>query len=223
VTDERNFIDSPFREVGTKFSLLDNKLYFSLATYRFEKSVFSDTVIGSSESAYESKGYEFEVVYRPVKGLTLMGSFGDQKSKYKNGFPFTTRPLTEEEVALNSGAIQYLGDSTRYANNPNKYRSGYPQFAANFFAIYEFENGFGVGAGPQYKSSFYNDNERTIKLPDALIWNANVFYRGKTWETFLRLNNITSEEYFIGSTFAPTMIVTKAEPFNWEVSVKYKF
>lgn len=223
VSGNQNFIDAPFREVGTKFSLFDNKLYLSFATYRFEKSVFSNTIIGNSESAYESKGYEIEAVYKPVRGLTIMGSIGDQKSKYKNGFPFTTRPLTEEEVALSSGAIQYLGDATRYANNPNKYRSGYPQFAANLFAVYEFENGFGIGAGPQYKSSFFNDNERTIKLPNALIWNANLFYRGRTWEVFLRLNNITSEDYFIGSSFAPTMIVTKAEPFNWEVSVKYKF
>lgn len=226
VTDERNFIDAPFREIGTKFSLFENKLFLSLSTYRFEKTVFSNTIIGSSESAYESKGYEFEATYRPVERFTIIGSFGDQKSKYKNGFPFTTVPMTEEQVALNSGAIQYdviNPEDVRYANNPDAERAGYPQFTANLFMIYEFENGFGVGAGPQYKSSFYNDNEHTIKLPDALIWNANVFYRGKTWEAFLRLNNITSEEYFIGSSFAPTMIVTKAEPFNWEVSVKYKF
>lgn len=223
ITDERNFIDAPFREVGTKFSLFNRKLFLTAATYRFSKSVFSDNILGTDESSYESKGYEVEAVYKPVRGFTLMGSFGQQKSNYKNGFPFTTRPLTEEDVALSGGAIQYSGDATRYANNPKFVREGYPQFTANLFAIYEFENGFGFGIGPQYKSSFFNDNERTIKLPSVLVWNANLFWRGDKWEVFARINNLTDEDYFIGSSFAPTMIVTKAEPVNVEVSVKYKF
>lgn len=220
-----NFIDAPFREVGTKFSLLDRKLFLTASTYRFTKTTFSDNVaMVANESEYESKGYEVEAVYKPVRGLTIMGSFGQQISKYKNGFPFTTFPSTEEDIALGGGAIPYgPGSGPRFANNPNMIRSGYPQFSANLFAIYEFENGFGFGVGPQYKSSFYNDNERTIKLPNALIWNANLFWRGDKWEVFARLNNITSEDYFIGSTFAPNMIVTKAEPFSWEVAVKYKF
>ncbi len=226
IGSESNFIDAPFREVGTKLSLLENKLFLTAAAYRFDKTVFSENILGSSESAYESKGYEIEMVYKPVSGFTLMGSFGQQTSKYKNGFPFTTAPLTEEDTALSGGAIQYdviNPSSVRYANNPNAVREGYPRFTANLFGIYEFENGFGFGVGPQYKSSFYNDNERTIKLPNALVWNANLFWRGDKWEVFARLNNITSEDYFIGSSFAPTMIVTKAEPFNWEVAVKYKF
>lgn len=226
VSSESNFIDSPFREVGTKFSLFDKKLFLTAAAYKFDKAVLGRNITGSSESEYESKGYEVEAVYKPTRGLTLMGSFGRQVSKYKNGFPFTTVPLTAEDVALSSGAIQYdviNPEDVRYANNPNAVRSGYPLFAANLFAIYEFENGFGFGFGPQYKDEFWNDNERTVKLPDALVWNANLFWRGDKWEVFSRFNNITNEEYFTGSSFAPTMIVTKAEEFNWEVSVKYKF
>ncbi len=221
-----NFIEAPFYEAGTKFALLDKKLFLSASVYKFEKTVLSNTVIGTGESSYESIGYELELNYKPTKNFSMLANIGEQESKYTNGFPFTTAPLSEEDVALTAGAIQYdvvSPESVRYANNPDKIRQGYPLLVANVFAIYEFDNGFGAGFGPQYKSEFYNDNEKTIKLPEALIWNANLFYRGTTWEVFLRLNNVTDEDYFIGSSFAPTMIVTKAEPFNWEVSVKYKF
>jgi len=228
VLGTRNFADSPFQEVGTKFSVLDKKLFLTASLYRFEKSSFGVTPFGQAEDTkYRSEGYEFEAVYKPINRFTILGSFGQQESKYLGGIPFATRPLTDEQVALTGNAIQYgpFGGlpATRFANNLDAVRQGYPQFTANLFAVYEFENGFGIGAGPQYKSDFYNNNEKTIKLPEALVWNVNLFYRTEKWEVFARLNNVTDEDFFIGSTFAPTMIVTKAEPFNWEVAVKYKF
>jgi len=221
-----NFIEAPFYEAGTKFALLNKKLFLTASVYKFEKTVLSETIIGSGESSYESIGYELELSYKPTRNFALMASLGEQESTYLGGFPFTTAPLSAEDVALTSGAIQYdvvSPQSVRYANNPEKVRQGYPLLTANLFATYAFDNGFGAGFGPQYKADFYNDNEKTIKLPSALVWNANLFYRGDKWEVFLRLNNVTDDDYFIGSSFAPTMIVTKAEPFNWEVSVKYKF
>jgi iron complex outermembrane recepter protein len=234
---ERNFIQAPFYEVGTKFALLDRKLFLTASAYKFEKTVLSESIIGSGESSYESRGYEIEAVYKPTNHFTISSNIGQQESVYQGDFPFTTLPLTAQNVALTSGSIQYGANNSkgsfpsltpaqyqaRYANNPDRVRQGYPLFTANLFATYTFDNGFGFGAGPQYKSSFFNDNEKTIKLPSAFTWNANLFYRGEKWEVFLRVNNVTDEEYFIGSSFAPTLIVTKAEPRNWEVSVKYKF
>jgi len=232
-----NFIEAPFYEAGTKFALLNKTLFFTASIYKFEKTVLSNTIIGSGESSYESIGYELELNYKPNRNFQVSASLGEQESKYTGDFPFTTVPQSEQDVALTSGAIQYgpynsnggfpgftaADYEARYANNPDKIRQGYPLMTANLFAAYTFDNGFGIGAGPQYKDAFFNDNEKTIKLPSALVWNANIYYRGTTWEVFLRVNNVTDEDYFIGSTFAPTMIVTKAEPMNWEISVKYKF
>lgn len=226
IGSESNFIEAPFYEAGTKLAFLNKTLFLTASVYKFEKTVLSETIVGSGESSYESIGYELELAYKPNRNFQLLASVGEQESTYIGGFPFTTAPLSEEDVALTSGAIQYdvvSPESVRYANNPDKIRQGYPLLVGNLFASYTFDNGFGFGAGPQYKDSFFNDNEKTIKLPSALVWNANLFYRGDTWEVFLRLNNVTDEDYFIGSSFAPTMIVTKAEPMNWEVSVKYKF
>ena len=132
--------------------------------------------------------------------------------------------MTPEQVALYAGAIVYdVVSPDRNANNTTKERRGYPQFSANLFAMFSFENGFGVGVGPSYKEGFWLNNEQTLKLPEVTIWNANIFYRTERYEFFLRLNNLTNEDYFIGASFAPTMIVTKAEPLEAQFSMKFKF
>ena len=220
-----NFNESPFYEGGVKMSLMGGKFFASAAVYQFEKTTLADLPTGAIDtSEYKSEGYEVEFSYSPTPMFTLVGSFGEQKATYVGGFPFSTSPITPEQVALYSGAIVYdVVSGDRFANNTTFERRGYPQYSANLFAMLSFENGFGIGVGPSYKEDFWLDNEQTLKLPDALIWNANLFYRTDRYEFFLRLNNLTNEDYFIGASFAPTMIVTKAEPLEAQLSMKFKF
>ncbi len=224
---ERNFVEAPFYEGGVKVGLLDGRLYGAASVYTYEKETLANLPTGAIDSdRYEASGYEFELSFAATDQLTIVANFGEQVSKFEGGFPFTTVPMTPEQVALYAGAIQYdvvRPTNVRYARNPEAERAGYPQFAANLFAVLNFKNGFGVGFGPSYKEAFWLDNERTLRLPDALVWNANLFYKAERWEVFARFNNLTSEDYFLGSTFAPTMIVTKAEPFEAQVSFKIKF
>ncbi len=228
---EGNFLDAPFYEGGIKFNLLDGRFYAAASAYRYKKSSISRNVAGTDTNAYEAEGYELELTFAPTRHFSLIANIGDQQAKYLNEFPFTTAPFwTDENVALYSGSIQYNWDprivgatTDRYANNPEGLRAGYPMFAWNVFAVFTFDNGFGFGAGPSYKEAFWLDNEHTLRLPESLVWNANLFYRANTWEIFLRLDNLTDEDYFIGSSFAPTMIVTKAKPLEAYLSVKLKF
>ncbi|MCF3648575.1 TonB-dependent siderophore receptor [Synoicihabitans lomoniglobus] len=220
-----NFVEAPFYEGGIKTSLLDGKLFGSFAVYQFEKSTLADLPTGAvDESAYTSEGYEVEFSYAPTPMFTIVGSFGEQKATYDGGFPFATSPMTPEQTALYAGAIVYdVVSGDRYDANPSNERSGYPLFSANLFAVLTFQNGFGLGVGPSYKESFWLNDEHTLKLPEVTVWNANLFYRTDRYEVFLRLNNFTDEDYFIGASFAPTMIVTKAEPIEAQLSVKFKF
>lgn len=228
---EGNFREAPFYEGGIKVSSADGKFFASLSAYEYEKTTISRNVTGVDTNAYEAEGYEFELTWAPTDNFTLIGNIGELEARYLNRFPFTTFPYgSAENVALYSGAIQYswdarvVGESTgRYANNPDGLRAGYPQMSWNVFAVYNFDNGFGLGVGPSYKEDFWLDNEHTLKLPDSLVWNANLFYKAESYEVFLRLNNVTDEDYFIGSSFAPTMIVTKAKPFEAQLSLKVKF
>ncbi len=220
-----NFNEAPFYEGGIKASLMEGKFFASFAVYEYEKTTLANLPTGAVDtSAYTSDGYEFEFSYAPTPMFTIVGSIGEQKATYDGGFPFSTSPMTPEQTALYAGAIVYdVVSGDRFDNNTTLERRGYPQFSANLFAMLSFENGFGIGLGPSYKESFWLDNEQTLKLPEATIWNANLFYRTDRYEFFLRINNLTNEDYFIGASFAPTMIVTKAEPLEAQFSMKFKF
>ena len=226
---EGNFAETPFYEGGLKFSLIEGALFASVAAYEYEKSTLATLPIGGLDSnQFKSTGVEFEMTYTPTKQLSIVANYGEQESKYVNNFPFTTRPFTPQQVALYSGSIQYgpfggSPSSARYANNPEGIRSGLPEKSANVYFMYALDNGFGFGVGPSYKAAFWLDNERTIRLPKSLVWNANLFYKAKRFEVLLRLSNFTDEDYFLGSSFAPTMIVTKAKPFEVNLTTTVKF
>jgi iron complex outermembrane receptor protein len=226
---EGNFAKTPFYEGGVKFNLLKNTLYASAAAYQFEKSTLATIPIGGVDSSrYRAKGYELELTYTPTKNLSVVANLGETKAKYLTRFPFATRPFTPEQVALYSGSIQYgpFGQGpggSRYVNNPEGYRAGLPEQNANLYVVYQFDNGFGAGVGPSWKKEFWLNNEHTIKLPASTVWNANLFYKAKRFELLLRLSNFTNEDYFIGSSFAPTMIVTKAKPFEANLTTTIKF
>jgi hypothetical protein len=53
--------------------------------------------------------------------------------------------------------------------------------------------------------------ERQCLLPDS-----------KKFEVFVRFTNFTNEKYFLGSSFADTMLMTKAPPMETSLGVKVK-
>ncbi|MBL9207072.1 MAG: hypothetical protein JNN01_18420 [Opitutaceae bacterium] len=226
---EGNFAETPFYEGGAKVNLIEGKLFASLAAYEFKKTTLATLPIGGLDSTeYKSEGVEFELTYTPTKNLSIVANYGEQESKYVNAFPFGTRPFTPQQVALYSGSIQYgpFGQGptgSRFVNNKEGKRAGLPEKGGNLYVVYEFDSGFGFGVGPNYKSAFWLDNEHTIRLPKAVVWNANLFYKTKRFEVLLRLSNFTDEDYFLGSSFAPTMIVTKAKPFEANLTTTVRF
>ncbi|MEM7790860.1 MAG: TonB-dependent receptor plug domain-containing protein [Verrucomicrobiota bacterium] len=221
---DANFNEAELYEAGVKVSAFDDKLFMSLAGYYWDKTTVANVPIGTTSDAIRAEGVEFESNWMATENLTVVFNIAAQRQYFRGGFPFTTAPQTDEQVALFAGAIQYdVVTADRYANNPEQIAAGQPEVVANLFAIYQFKNGFGFSGGPTYRDAFWNDNERTIKLPSVLEWNGNIFYKGERFEAYLRFKNITDEDYFIGSSFAPNMIVTKAEPFNMELSMKWKF
>ena len=144
----------------------------------------------------------------------------------RKSLPFRTRYLTDREITLYSGAIQYGADDALVsANNPDWEAPGIPQVTANLFAVYEFQNGFGFGAGPSWSDTYYANYENTLRYPSVTIWNANAFYRNERVEVFLRLNNLTDERWFRGNdgSFASNTITTAGEPFGAKLSITVKF
>jgi outer membrane receptor protein involved in Fe transport len=88
-----------------------------------------------------------------------------------------------------------------------------------------FGNGFTVTGGPTWQEEFYLSFDRTIELPDALIWSLGIGYETEKWEVGLTIDNLTNEDYYLGAdpTFGANTLVTKAAETTYLFSVKYKF
>lgn len=223
-----NFNKAELFEEGIKVNLLGGRLYATTDYFHWNKISLADTAEGEQADAEKAKGAEFESSFALTKMITLTGSFSAEQLAYTGEMPFTTTPYTPEDVALYSGSIEYgpFGETAagaRYAKNPDGLRAGFPEENANFFAEVNFPDGFGFSVGPSYYSSFYLDLEHTLDCPSALVWNGNIFYRCKRFDVMLRVKNFTNESYFLGSSFADTMLVTKAPPIESSISFKVKF
>jgi iron complex outermembrane receptor protein len=229
ISGDSAFNQSELYELGLRGNLFDETLYFSAAAYYYDRVTLTETPLGQDANATRGQGFEFESYITPTERLKILFHLTAQQSRYRGSLPFRTVPLTEEQVALGGGAIQ-LGFDPRFPEvdpagpdgaNPDTEKVGYPQLATNLFLIYEWENGFGLGAGPTWRDGFRGNIEGTLKYPSATIWNANLFYRKAGWELFLRLNNFTDTFYFYGNEgdFSANTVSTPGEPFTAQLSV----
>ncbi|MEM8868122.1 MAG: TonB-dependent receptor plug domain-containing protein [Verrucomicrobiota bacterium] len=234
---ESNFAENEMWEVGVKASLIDNKLFASLAYYEWEQSSFNGRA-GSSE-ALEGEGVEFETTWLATDHLTLIASYTWQEVKRVDPLGFRTIPFSDQDWALYGGALNsnFSGASfdgrDRYVDgnfgiptdNTDLVYPGTPQQVIKLFALYEFGNGFSLNGSAVWQEEFYLDFDQQIELPDALIFSLGGKYATEKWELAATIENLSDEEYFLGSdpTFAANTLVTKAPERTYIVSFKYKF
>lgn len=233
---EANFAENEMSEVGIKSNLLDENLFASIAYYDWEQSAFNGRA-GSSEPL-SGEGFEFETTWLVNDFFTLIGSFTSQEVMRETSLGFRTIPFSEQDWALyggelnsNFGAGSFDGRD-RYGDNfgtpptnPNLVYPGPPEEVIKLFGIYDFQNGFEVTGGVVAQDEFYLDFDRQIVLPDALIWSLGVNYSTESWDTGLTVENLTDEDYFLGSdpTFAANTLVSKAPERTFVFTFRYKF
>lgn len=234
-----NFAEATMWEAGAKTSLFEGRLYGSLAVYQWEQSVFNDRE-GEAEPL-EGEGVEVELTWLPTDWLTVIGSFTWQEVRRRSPLGFRTVPMTEELWALYGGELNsnFAGVTSPFSvppgplagvdfgvpeNNPELITPGFPPMTAKLFAVVE-RNGFGISGGPIYQEAFWLNFDRTIQLPEAIIWNASLFYRGETFEIRLRVENVFEEQYFYGSdpVFAANTLVTQAPGRDVKLSIRVGF
>ena len=230
IAGEGNFAENEMWEVGVKTSLLEDRLFASLAYYEWEQSNFNER--SAQSEPLEGEGVEFEVTFLPTDQLSVIASYTYQEVRFVgDSLPFRTTPARagvaeDEYIALNSGRLlnDFNSDVTS-GNNSDLVYPGTPQTVIKLFAIYDFQNGFELSGGPIYQDEFFLNIDETIELPDALIWNLNLKYSNERWEIIGSVENLTDEEYFLGSDpiFAANTLVAKAPERTFNLSVKYKF
>lgn len=226
VSSEANFGETELAEAGVKTSLIDGKLYATVAAYHSVLSRFNN--ITNNPYGLRTKGVELETTYVVNKTFSLIGTIGGRRTEQTNAPGFRFQATQEYYMPLVAGGL-YAGGGANSAlvakNNPDTIFPGTPEFNANLLASFDFDNGFGFAFGPTFRGSYWHNFEHTIKLPSTQVWNGNVSYKKGPIMVFLEVTNAFSEDYFYGSdpTFAANTIITKAPPIEAKLSLTYKF
>lgn len=160
-------------EAGIKAELFNGKLNSTLSYYNIDidNSIRYDGLTAFQDGNQRSKGIEFELLANPVTGLNIM-----------LGYAYNENRILDAE------------------KNAGNFVAGAPKNIANYWVSYKISNGalknFGLGAGGNYVSDcFFNENN-TITLPAYNVVNGTLFYEDAKWRVGFKLNNIGNVQYW---------------------------
>jgi outer membrane receptor for monomeric catechols len=171
-----NFLQpSELTELGTKYSLMQNKMFLNFAVFD-QKRTFkstSSTII----QQFKTKGFEAEMSYQPDKHLygTISYSYVDAQST--PGFQ-------------SDGGVGYFYAATSVESRV----SGLPQHLVNGLISYTLDTGWSLSSNVLYTGSMSNNTAGTLTIPAQYQLDASVSYHTKKWDYRLSLSNLTNEE-----------------------------
>ncbi|QNL48613.1 TonB-dependent receptor [Olivibacter sp. SDN3] len=195
-------------EGGVKLDVFANRLSFTASFYDISVSNITRTEsIIRDDSTYNitvqngtqlSRGFEFDLVARPIEGLNLIMGYSKNYSKITNADEFV---------------------------NDRRPTSAGPAHLINAWASYTLTHGtlkgMGLGFGGNYASENIITNDArtgTFTLPAYTVLNASVFFDAKRFRVGLKADNFTDKIYFKGwTTVEPQM------PRSFLANITYKF
>lgn len=171
-----NFLQpSELIEAGTKYALMQNKVFLSFAVFD-QKRTFKSTSSTIIQS-FHSKGFEAELNYQPNKHLYGTLSFSAIDAKSSPGFQ------------SDGGVGQF------YASTSKEGRvSGLPRNLFNGLISYSLDNGLSFNANVLVTSPINNNSAGTLVIPTQYQLDAGVAYNTKTWGLRLSVSNLTDEK-----------------------------
>ncbi len=181
--DKQNFKQpSSLYEIGTKYSLMNNKVFLNFALYdqkRTSKST-SSTVI----QQFRYKGFEAEMNFQPNKRVyaTLSYSFIDAESSA----PF--------QYGLFGGASELFGNAATVPIGTVTQVSGLPRNLFNGLISYTFDSGFGFTANTVVTGEMNNNAAGTLVIPMQHTFDVGLSYTYKRWYLHATVTNVTNEE-----------------------------
>ena len=193
-------------EVGSKWSLLGNRLFLNAALY---KQFRDDLQQDRSTVTFDTQGIEFEVNYQPNRNFyaTLGYSYTDAR---------VNAPQFEVGNTSLTPAASLTGDSFR--------RQGVPTHLLNALVSYKFDNGLGASANVVFTSEINNNVEGTLVIPAQYTLDLSVFYQHKRFEARLSALNVTDQKNWSApnAVYGNESIIADL-PFRIEGRVTLKF
>ena len=230
---ETNFhIASDLYELGSKFSLLDDKLFISVAG--FYQTLNRRSNFGGANIRYNTKGFEFESTYQPTKNFfaTLNYSYFSGHLDNVGGVLQATRTVYDTFTNTRPDIVQGTG-----AGTPNFYDfpaddyevSGFPHSIISAFANYTLDCGLGASLGVVATGRYHLDLLGKVIIPPQYTLNAAVFYKQPRWEARIDVLNLTDEDNFsptfgfFGGGFLSSDDVYPDLPIRVQATLKFKF
>lgn len=178
--DKQNFLQpSELYEVGSKYSLLGNKLFANVAL--FDQKRTAKTTSSTDVVQFHAQGVEVELNYQPNKHMYATFSWSATDATVSPGFQSDGgTPL------LPTQGIDYANTHSVPALPKNSFSS---------LLSYSFDNGFGFSANATVTSPIDNNYAGTLVIPWQYTVDAGVWYRyKKQWEFRVQVLNLTDEE-----------------------------
>ncbi len=185
-------------ELGTKISLIDDKLFLGIAAYY---QTYFRSPPGGADTQFTNKGIEIDLNYQPNKNFFATFSYGYIDSKTES-------------------AIDLL-DFTTFSDIRTQ---GLPQNQFNMLFSYTFDNGFGASINGTLASEINNNYAGTIVIPWQFEIDASLFYTYKDWNFKIALLNVTDEENWAAPNgLYGSQSILAEEGFRTEFTVTYSF
>jgi hypothetical protein len=235
--------EAELKEVGFKTSMFNNKLQFTAAAYeqsRTDVATPDDPTAGAEVSSSIFRGIEADFKWSPTHDLYL-GMFGLwQEGKYtvassgtidltarQAGFkdvlePTTGKVIYPAEAFFYGGRVQVVLPAAIAAQYMD--RTGLPGRQLGLTSNYVIGHGFGLLLNGQYFSANWADRLKTIRLPEAYVWNGGATWDSGAWHLKFNGYNVLDRRYFRGRLGDTGLGVVSAMPTaRWEFTVKVDF
>jgi iron complex outermembrane receptor protein len=200
-------------EVGTRQTILDNKLYFSLALYAQKvKDVQQATTVPDSTTLatqlqnagdIKSRGVEMQFNWRATRGLTLAGGIAYTDAEYRGGLVTCN---VSQRAGLQGGCTLDLNndgiaETQSLTGHPAKET---PKVSLNMSADYEYQLNSGgrlfahTGASWIDKIQYQLLNDPLTLEPSHWLVDASIGFESadRRWRVMLFGKNLTNEFYY---------------------------
>ncbi len=222
VNSKSNFASAELKELGVKVSLLDGHLFAGLAGYEWENARFNDRE--NRAERLHGRGAEFELTWAPSDRLSVIASAGSQRVFRLDPLGFRARFGSAARIALESAAFD-AGVTPTPALNPQLIYPGTPETQAKLDVAWQATPAWGCSLGVMWSHAFYHNFERTLVLPESVVWRGSVHWRQGPLTVRLGVENLFSEDYFLGADplFSHNNLVTKAPDASGKLTVTWNF
>jgi iron complex outermembrane receptor protein len=195
--------DGTNREIGLKLELWDNRVTGTVSYFKSKlTNVLVPVVLPIEQGggtfnlpvgSQNSDGWEMDIAFQPVEGLSLLAAYSDVTSLDERGFAFRGVPVDASYSLL-----------TRYSWAPNSRLAG-----------------LFVGGGWKHRGRSPGDATRTFFLGSSNQYDAMVGFARRNWGVQLNVENLTDSDAAWSSV--TDQLVIRLQPRTFRVTARYTF